>query len=261
MDYKNIIAKCWSDYVSKTPSAEAIHQLLAERGESIVNDHIAFRTFNHPKTGIEVLAKPFLEAGYEESGEYHFEVKKLKAKHYQHPDDHAPKIFISELLLESFSVELNQTVEQIVAPIVTGSLIEFPSIPWTDKSHETYKKLLAESEYAAWTYVFGFCANHFTINVNELKTIASLEDMNELLKSAGFELNTSGGEIKGSPSELLEQSSTLADKQVITFAEGDFKIPSCYYEFAKRYADVDGNLFQGFIAKSADKIFESTNTR
>jgi hypothetical protein len=43
------------------------------------------------------------------------------------------------------------------------------------------------------------------------------------------------------------------------FTEGEFDIPGCYYEFARRYPDADGKLYSGFIAKSADKIFESTN--
>jgi hypothetical protein len=43
------------------------------------------------------------------------------------------------------------------------------------------------------------------------------------------------------------------------FEEGSFEVPGCYYEFARRYAMPSGQLYQGFIAKSADKIFESTN--
>ena len=45
----------------------------------------------------------------------------------------------------------------------------------------------------------------------------------------------------------------------VEFAEGTYRIPSCYYEFALRYKMEDGELYSGFIAKSADKIFESTN--
>ena len=39
---------------------------------------------------------------------------------------------------------------------------------------------------------------------------------------------------------------------------GAHSIPCCYYEFAKRYTQADGKLFRGFVAQSADKIFEST---
>ncbi|PIB36562.1 succinyldiaminopimelate aminotransferase [Reichenbachiella sp. 5M10] len=260
MNYQTIIAQCWSDYVSKTPSAQAIHELLQARGETIVNDHIAFRTFGHPKTNIEVLARPFLDAGYIECGQYDFETKKLQAKHYEHPDRDAPKIFISELIVEHFTEELQHTVNRIVDQ-VPNQYITYPSRPWIEKSQAVYQSLLKESEYAAWLYVFGFCANHFTIFVNALTSIPTLETMNTLLKEEGFELNSAGGEIKGSPMACLEQSSILADQIHISFDEGDQLIPSCYYEFARRHPARDGSLFQGFIAQSADKIFESTNTR
>ncbi|MCB0347650.1 MAG: DUF1338 family protein, partial [Bdellovibrionales bacterium] len=86
-----------------------------------------------------------------------------------------------------------------------------------------------------------------------------LEDLNTFIESNGFSLNSSGGKIKGTPAELLEQSSTLAKTIAVNFDDGNFEIPACYYEFARRYPDTSGNLYQGFIAASADKIFESTD--
>jgi hypothetical protein len=80
-----------------------------------------------------------------------------------------------------------------------------------------------------------------------------------LLKNNGFLINDSGGEIKGTPAELLEQSSIKSGIIPVEFTEGTFEIPGCYYEFARRYPDESGQLYSGFIAKSADKIFESTN--
>jgi hypothetical protein len=51
----------------------------------------------------------------------------------------------------------------------------------------------------------------------------------------------------------------MADIVKVKFEEGIFEVPSCYYEFAQRFPDSTGKLYSGFIAKSADKIFESTN--
>ena len=110
-------------------------------------------------------------------------------------------------------------------------------------------------------YIYGFRANHFTINVNALKNFEKLEELNTFLEENGWKLNASGGKIKGTPEQFLEQSSTLADLYTITFEEGSIEIPSCYYEFALRYAMPDGNLYQGFVASSADKIFESTDVK
>ena len=123
------------------------------------------------------------------------------------------------------------------------------------------KLLLEESEYAAWMYIYGFRANHFTINVNALKDFDSLQELNTYLENKGWKLNASGGKIKGTPEQLLEQSSTLADLYSINFEEGTIEIPSCYYEFALRYPLSNGELYQGFIASSADKIFESTDVK
>jgi hypothetical protein len=72
-------------------------------------------------------------------------------------------------------------------------------------------------------------------------------------------LNSSGGEVKGSREQLLKQSSTMAEIVPVEFVEGVREVPACYYEFAERFRDAGGALFSGFIAGSADKIFESTD--
>ena len=53
----------------------------------------------------------------------------------------------------------------------------------------------------------------------------------------------------------------MADKIDVNFTDGQHQIPGCYYEFARRYAGADGEIYQGFIAASADKIFESTDAK
>lgn len=257
-----LLDKMWVDYTAINPLAQKIFDLLTTQGESLSNDHIALRTFNHPRLTIDVLAKPFLSWGYKESGDYHFTEKKLYAKHYQHSDPKMPKIFISELKLEEFSTSLRQMVDSLVAQIPEGleNALDFTSIgrPW-NVSTETYDALLKESDYAAWVAAFGYRPNHFTVFINDLKKFSDITVLNTFLKDNGFKLNNSGGEIKGSKEVLLEQSSTLANNIEVTFSDAKRMIPACYYEFAKRYAMTDGNLYQGFVAASADKIFESTS--
>ena len=106
---------------------------------------------------------------------------------------------------------------------------------------------------------WGYRANHFTVSVNQLSRFDSLEAVNQALKAQGFAINSAGGEIKGSPQALLEQSSTMADRADVRFSDRTATIPSCFYEFARRYPDADGTLYSGFVAASADRIFESTN--
>lgn len=263
MKKDELLRLLWDNYLQITPSAKRIHQIFEEQGEQVLNDHIALRTFNDPRVNIDVIARPFIKLGYVEKGEYEFKEKKLLAHHYEIPkDDNAPKIFISELILEQCSEELQKiiagAIDQIPDEALNSDSLLLQGRLW-DISFQDYEILRKESEYASWMYVFGFCANHFTVFVNELKPQGSLEEVNEFLKSNNFKLNDAGGEIKGTPSQFLEQSSTIADQVPVHFGTTIKNIPSCYYEFARRYPLPDGSLYQGFIAASADKIFESTN--
>ncbi|MFW5760237.1 MAG: DUF1338 domain-containing protein, partial [Cyclobacteriaceae bacterium] len=221
-----------------------------------------FRTFNMPEIGIEVLARIFKDRGYEEKGEYHFEKKKLFARHFEHQTPDLPLIFISELKVEELSQPNRQIIHDLVAQTPQNFTRDPTFImkgrPW-NLSFNTYQQLKQESEYAAWMAAFGFRVNHFTVSVNQLKSFNDIRKVNQFLQDNGFALNTSGGEVKGTAEQMLEQSSTIAYNTKIRFSDGEHEIPACYYEFAKRYPKPNGQLFRGFIAGSADKIFESTD--
>ncbi|GAA5186577.1 DUF1338 domain-containing protein [Ferrimonas gelatinilytica] len=259
----SLFTALWQDYLTQCPSAKPIHQLLGD-GAPLVNDHVAFRTFNLPEVGLDRLAAHFLALGYEAKGEYRFEKKKLFARHFEHPDGKAPLVFISELLLEQCSESLQQTARALVSQLPEGAA-EQPDFLYSGARWQVdqaaYHQLRQESEYAAWLAAFGYRANHFTVRVNDLSRYDSLEAVNTALVKAGFDLNQSGGEIKGDPSVLLEQSSTLADRVEVNFRDGALTIPACFYEFARRYPQPNGQLYTGFVAASADKIFESTDAR
>lgn len=264
MDLEQIFGKLWEAYAGQNPLAWKIHALFNARGDLVRNDHIAFRTFNDPRLNIDVLARPFVDRGYVPAGKYRFREKHLFARHYEPPgEEDLPRVFISELLLEEFSSGLHDRIRALIgevdpgvwrreALILAGPVFGQPA--WT-----VYENLRRESEYAAWLYVHGLRANHFTVSVNALESFASIEEVNEFLKSRGFTLNSSGGEVKGSRKKLLKQSSTLAGMVSLQFSEGIREVPACYYEFAERFKDADGKLFSGFVAGSADKIFESTD--
>ncbi len=264
MQAQQIFDRLWADYTTQNPEAKKIHDYFTTEGEIVENDHIAFRTFFDTRINVDVLARPFLDAGYVQKGYYIFEDKHLTAKHFEHKTlKNAPRVFISQLMTDQFSRGLQSVVKQCAARVsdelVFGNELVFAGNVWGPPSYETYEMLRKESEYAAWLYVYGFVTNHFTVSINSLRKFNTIQKVNQFVKEKGFLLNSSGGEVKGTPEELLEQSSTKAAFQMVNFVDGDFEIPSCYYEFAFRYPDTDGKLYSGFIAKSADKIFESTD--
>lgn len=264
INVQQLFDNLWEAYLPLSPDAKAIHELFVDDNGVVVNDHIALRTFNLPGIGISKMAEPFLASGYVEGGEYTFPARKLYAKHFQHQDTTLPKVFISELLVEQLSDQAGTLIHQLVEQIDSKQIDTFPlcSIgrPWQVSVHN-YETLVSESEYAGWVAAHGFVVNHFTVSVNHLANNQTLEQVNDTIRNAGFAMNDSGGLIKGSPEVLLEQSSTLAGDVRVTFSDGEKVIPGCFYEFAKRYSQHNGDLYQGFVAASADKIFESTDTR
>lgn len=264
MNPEQFFQALWEKYIQITPQAEQIQQLFLQYNATIVNDHVAFRTFDHAAVNIESFEPYIRDLGYKFLADYHFPNKHLYAKSYVAKSTGLPKIFLSQLLLAQLSpmaqsiiqnllVDLDETSVQSISDLNAGQI-------WKKPTWEQYQQLSQESEYAAWLSVMGLRANHFTISVNHLDHHTSIQAVNQFLQQNQFVLNRSGGEIKGSPEELLEQSSTMADQMDFTFADGEtHRINSCYYEFARRYPQSDGKLFQGFVSRSADKIFESTD--
>jgi len=268
MTVKELLDTLWRDYVATTPQAAHIQRLLADRGEVVRNDHVALRTFGlagMPEStgiGIAALARPFEALGWQPRERYRFDDKHLVARYWQHADPSLPKIFISELCVAELSPAAQQIIDRLVAQLPAGFAAR-DDLPWAGRPwrlrRAEYESLLLVSEYAAWVAAFGLRVNHFTVDVRGLATFPDLAALCAFLREHGFAMNAAGGLVKGSPAERLEQASTLADRVAVAFDDGTAEIPSCYYEFAKRYALPSGELFHGFVPTSADKIFESTD--
>ena len=251
----------WQDYLALNPQAKTIFDLFNQKN-TVVNDHVAFRTFGIDGIRVEDIAQPLLGAGYEEVESYHFEKKRLRAKHYQHPS--MPLVFISELIVEEFSSELQSIIRQLTSQMQFAEVAS-PEFLYSGRhwslSSAVYNRLLEESEYAAWVAAFGYRPNHFTVSINHLEEFNTIQEVNQFLTDNQFELNQAGGEVKGTPETYLEQSSTMANSVEVDFIDTSLTIPSCFYEFALRHPMASGELFRGFITSSADKIFESTDAK
>ncbi len=253
----------WQDYIQLAPQAERIQQAFCDRGESIVNDHVAIRTLSLEPISLTALEPHLLTMGYQRFEPYQFPDKKIDAWSYVPPDETLPRIFLSQLDCAALTPAAQSILQQIclqVSPEQINHITVFwAGRLWQPISWNNYQTLLQENEYAAWVAALGLHANHFTLSVNHLRQVSTLEAVLQVIKELGIPLNESGGRIKGSPSVLLEQASTLADQLPVDFANGEVHlIPTCYYEFAYRYPIADGKLYQGFVATSADRIFEST---
>lgn len=259
---ETLFQRLWDDYNLLVGQPGRIKTLFEQRGDRPLLDHLALRGFGLTGLGVDALAHPFLEAGYRKAATYSFDQKQLDGAHFEPPHASLPLVFISQLRVERFSPWLQERVHALAEAVPTSVLgsghLCCASVPWPKISQADYQRLMQESEYAAWLAAFGFRANHFAFLVNSLPSFSGLAEVNDFLRSHGFLLNSSGGEIKGSSALYLEQSSTLAQQVEVAFADGATSIPSCYTEFALRHPLPDGRLFTGFIEASANHIFEST---
>ena len=266
MDIHQLFDRLWDDYVAMTPQAKRIKAAFEERGERVVNDHVAFRTLALEPIRLKALEPHLLAVGYTPYEPYDFKDKKLSAYGYLPPEPEMPRVFVSELRVNELSPAAAKILEGLAAQI-DPQVVKDPSVLWAGPlwapvSYEDYQTLVDESEYAAWVATIGIRPNHFTIGVNYLTQTTSVEEVLQVVESLRYPVNSSGGRVKGTPEVLLEQGSTLADRMPIQFADGQtHEVPTCYYEFAKRYPTESGELYPGFVAASADKIFESTDTK
>src|SRR6476619_4731835 len=97
----DLLDRLWENYCQRVEYARRYRDLVNKKGGRVVNDHIAFRTFNTRMgdlpPGIEAMARLVTPLGYRAGGSYEFKDKHLTARHYEHEDALMPKIFISQL--------------------------------------------------------------------------------------------------------------------------------------------------------------------
>lgn len=275
-------------YSERVPDVKKITQAMVEEGiiqkaEEIENDHVAFRTMGVPHLGIASFEKIFLALGYEKRDYFYFEGKKLNAYWFSPPENHFPRIFVSELRVDDLSEKAQRIIrsytdEVQVDPVDALDLKDGKAIDeflhrplWRTPQWEDYKELLEESEYAAWVIYNRYYLNHYTISVHNLPDgYNDIEAFNRFLENIGIKLNNSGGKTKVSPDGGLLQSATVAEMIEAEFADGDkHTIAGSYVEFAERkvlpqYAGLKEikreHRREGFETGNADKIFESTFT-
>jgi len=232
---------------------------------------------------------------YTPKTKYDFPKKKLSALYFEHPDEHFPKIFVSQLeieLLPAWAQEIiNRTVRETpyllsdnsiellrrlkehgeipteAADLLIIDLAQYFRRPWKIPLKEDVLKLNDVSQYAAWVLLHGNSINHFTafINYQNVAEWPDLETTCKGLEAAGVPMKES---IEGQKGSKLQQSATQAVKEEVQVKgnDGIEKImwTYAYYELAQRdYIVENGSkkLFSGFLGEQAAHLFDMTQTR
>ncbi len=296
---QRLLDRLWEQYLKRVSYAQKYVDLVTKKGGVVVNDHIAFRTFNthcgEQPDGIGAIKHILSCLEYKPAEKYDFVKKKLKAVHFVHPDEMLPKIFVSQLeveqlpewaqliirnavkdtpyILSDSSIELLGVLKnegklpRIAGEALVDDLVQYFRRPWEVPRKEDVLKLNDVSQYAAWVLLHGNSVNHFTayINYQEVKEWPDLETTCEGLKAAGIPMKET---LEGTKGSKLQQSATQAVKEDVEVKgeEGMEKITwtYAYYELAQRgYVTQNGKeiLFSGFLGEQAAHLFDMTKTR
>lgn len=289
----------WLEYSSRVGYARTYQKMITEKGGTIVNDHIAFRslrmTVDAPQgkvnLGIDYLGKLAEALGYEAAGEYTFTQTHLYARHYRHPQQEEfdlPKLFISELIVDELPEKVVELLHQTVAGEKLPSLLaiidtfgnqskhlvqELQKIftrPWQPPLYSVLQEVNQVTQYGAWVLLHGYAVNHFTGYVNRQNTpkYPDIDTTASGLANLGVPMKA---KIEGDITCGLRQTATQAVTEAVTVLDDTtstaIQIPwtYAYYEIAQRYmVDVDASqqvLFDGFLGRNAQQLFEMTRVK
>ncbi|NOR75060.1 MAG: DUF1338 family protein [Draconibacterium sp.] len=294
---KQLLDRLWKQYIKRVSYASKYVELVTQKGGSVVNDHIALRTFNahtgEQPEGIRAIKHILNCLEYNPVTNYKFSKKKLNAVHFEHPDEKFPKIFVSQLevellpewaqkiikktvnetpyILSDNSIELLQKVKEEgelpteAAELLVADLVQYFRRPWGIPQKDDVLKMNDVSQYAAWVLLHGNSVNHFTafINYQNVEDWPDIETTCKGLESAGIPMKEN---IEGEKGSKLRQSATKAVKEGVE-VKGEFGVEKitwtyAYYELAQRgFVDGTKKLFSGFLGEQAAHLFDMTRTR
>jgi hypothetical protein len=221
-----LVDHLWCDFVSTTPQAAKIRELLIARGELVHHDHIALRTIAAPGLGLDALGGRFEAAGFRPRERYRFDEAHLRARYWQHDDPNAPKVFIVELDASSLSAGAQAILERLIAQ-VPRDFGDRPDLiwagrPWTPTQAD-YQALLAESEHAARVAALGVGVDRCSLDVGALFTFPDADALVAFLVEHAFRVDVRG-----------ERAAIRPDPIAVRFADALARIPSGSYELAIR---------------------------
>jgi len=291
--------KLWKQYIERVPYAKQYAEMVTNMGGKLVIDHIAFRTFNahtgEQPEGIRAIRHILNFLGYKTVSKYNFPKKKLKATHFEHPDENLPKIFVSQLevselpewaqtaiintvnnttyLISYKSLELLRILEENgalpseAAEYLLDDLVQYFRRPWNIPLKEDVLKLNDISQYGAWVLLHGNSVNHIAalVNFQEVQEWPDLETISKSLAEAGAPMKE---HIEGESGGKLQQTATLAIKDEVK-VKGEAGIENmmwtyAYFELIKRgYIEENDTkkLFGGFVGNQENHLFSMTRTR
>lgn len=288
---QSLINKLWVQYIKEMPW----HSALPHSSTPLL-DHLAIIDLNSEYSGISYLQSIFETCGFEAVGSGYLPDKINDFIWMRSPEtlDSLPNCAMPQIVLADFRMDLLSTKNRNLVrrcakyyepfsmqPIMNALSKEAQDLErhvemlsqhmnqrfWPLPTYKEYMDLKEENELMSWVILFGRAVNHFGVGVYTLNEWNNLTEFNSYAKMAhSISLNDAGGEIKGSVSLGIEQSSTIGQNHKFDLEGGSVIVVGSFMEFVWRHSKVEkpkrfGEYYTGFIASNANKVIESVYQR
>ena len=199
-------------------------------------DHIAYRSFNK-KPIIHNLCKNNYEI---QKNNYNFEKHNASAIWLKNTRNIIPRVFVSEyngIYNDKNLLDSNLDIDKINYYIKNEN---------EKISFDLYNSIYELNQYLAWTLIFrNNIANHIAIHIEDIEILFNFLKEDEYIKLSS--------NLQISEDKKLIQFSTKSQDTLVEFSDGNYYIPTYFFEIIKR---IDNR--EGFSEKNADIIFNST---
>ena len=199
-------------------------------------DHIAYRSFNKNKIIKKYINNNFII----QKDLYKFPKHNAHAIWLNNNNNIIPRIFVSEynsIYFDDNFLNTNIDLDEINYYIHNDN---------KQISYKLYYDLFKINQYLAWTLVFrDNIINHLAIEVNNIKQLNTDLENDEIINLSG--------NLQISDDKNLLQFSTKSEYNLVNFSDGNYYIPTFFFEFVERL-----NSRDGFSEKNANMIFDST---
>ncbi len=279
-------------YFDRVPDAKQIFKIMIERGDTIQNDHIAFRTID-----VRSLLTLFLFYGFSVQFDdktrtpFNFTQKKITAVWLKHPNPAIPRLFISEFRLDEtptikqyiapYLDQINDTIDSVDLNDTTAVIDYLHTSIWPTPTYEHFDYVRNQSEYLSWVMYNQYYLNHFTLTVNSLQSFGYQQNLdahfeqyfdnpdilkiklreeyrtimsnfNQFLQQEGFQLNSP----KGSTLQISNDGLLLQSSTQSGIISANF--PDGTYDISGSYVEF---AYRGILETSLNKLSSAQQSK
>lgn len=238
-----VLLPLWKSLVNRCPQLAVTHTRFTRCSEYelISCDHIGLRTVSHPLVDISALKKLFGQLGYKSAQQYtdadngQRSIVLVPNSTNAASNSDLPRLCIEELCLDRLCASNQQILSKRVEDLCGDTPLSWdffsPNHQNTvDLDSSVFCQLLEESSYAAWLYVNGLSATHFSFLVQSSQKLTHGSSDETTDEASGYLQNQLGSCIFQGSSPTRHYVGLEGNRLQVNFLDShSTMVPLCYY--------------------------------